>query len=302
MKIVVVGSIIVDLVARSARYPARGETVTGESMTIVPGGKGANQAVACARMGCSTELVGAVGADSFAAIALKSLADFGVGTGRVYRSARSPTGLASIVIDASASNTIVVIRGANDDLPADHLARAADLIAGADALLVQLESPLARVEQAMEIALRAQVPILLDPAPARQISDRLLALADFITPNEQETETLTGIAPATVPAANEAAAVLHRRGARNVVIKRGAQGCLVSSGGSHRCLEGPAVRAIDTVGAGDCFAGAMITRWLETRDLFAACRFANAAAALKVQRAGAQTGIPSREEVDASLR
>ncbi len=212
VKIVVVGSIVVDLVAHAARYPARGETVTGESMAIVPGGKGANQAVACARMGCSTELVGAVGEDSFAVIALKSLADFGVGTGQVHRSARSPTGLASIVIDASASNTIVVIRGANDDLPADHLARAAALIAGADALLVQLEIPLARVEQAMEIALRSQVPILLDPAPARQISDRLLALADFITPNEQETETLTGIAPTTVQAAVAAAGVLHRRG------------------------------------------------------------------------------------------
>ena len=302
MNIVVVGSIIVDLVARSARYPARGETVTGESLTIVPGGKGANQAVACAKMGCSTRIVGAVGVDSFAEIALKSLASFGVGTDLVYRSPGSQTGLACIVIDASSNNTIVVIRGANDDLPADHIDRAAGLIAGADALLVQLEIPLPLVERAMNLAIRSGVPILLDPAPALQIPDGLLALADFIVPNEQETETLTGIAPATAETSFEAAAILHGRGARNVVIKRGPRGCVVSTAEYRRSIEGASVKAVDTVGAGDCFAGAMISRWLETRDLFQACRFANAAAALKVQRPGAQTGIPSRQEVDAALR
>ena len=300
MKVVVVGSIIVDLVARAERYPARGETVTGQSLAIVAGGKGANQAVACARMGCATHLVGAVGQDAFAEIALQSLAHFGVGTDQVYRSPRAATGVACIVVDAAASNTIIVIRGANDDLPAAQLERAADLLAGADALLVQLEIPLPLVEQAMNLALRAGVPIVLDPAPARPVPDQLLALADFVVPNEQETEALTGIAPTTVERAFAAADVLHRRGARQVVIKRGAAGCVISAGEMRREIAGAAVRAVDTVGAGDCFAGAMIVRWLETRDIEEACRFATAAAALKVQRPGAQAGIPSRAEVDAA--
>jgi ribokinase len=302
MNIAVVGSIIVDLVAHAERPPHRGETVTGDSLRIVSGGKGANQAVACARMGCAVNLIGAVGQDAFAPIALDSLARFGVVTDGIHRSGRAATGLAFIVIDAASDNTILVLRGANDDLPDEHLDRMADRIAGADALLVQLEMPLPTVERAMRIAQRAGVPILLDPAPARQIPDGLLALADFITPNEQETKTLTGIDPATPEGARAAAAVLHRRGARHVVVKRGPGGCLVSAGGTQTEIAGRPVRAVDTVGAGDCFAGAMISHWLETRDLAAACRFANAAAALKVQRPGAQSGIPTRAEVEDLLR
>jgi ribokinase len=302
MNIAVVGSIIVDLVARAERPPNRSETVTGDTLRIVAGGKGANQAVACARMGCAVNLIGAVGQDAFAQIALDSLARFGVVTDGIHRSGRAATGLAFIVIDAASDNTILVLRGANDDLPDDHLDRMADRITGADALLVQLEMPLPTVERAMQIARRAGVPILLDPAPARQIADRFLGMADFITPNEQETKTLTGIDPATREAARAAAAVLHQRGARNVVVKRGPHGCLVSAGGTQTEIAGRPVQAVDTVGAGDCFAGAMISRWLETRDLVDACRFANAAAALKVQRPGAQSGIPARAEVEALLK
>ncbi len=301
MRIAIVGSIIVDLVARAERPPLAGETVTGNSLDIAPGGKGANQAVACARMGCEARLIGAVGTDAFAGIAVESLERAGVVADAVHRSARTRTGIAFIVIDAHAGNTILVLRGANDDLPADHLDRHADRITGADALLVQLEMPLAIVERAMVIARRAGVPVLLDPAPAREIPDRILALADVVTPNEQETRVLTGMDPTTPEAALAAAAVLHRRGAANAVVKLGARGCLVSSGGRQEFLAGFPAKAVDTVGAGDCFAGAMISRWLETRDLFAACRFANAASALKVQRPGAQSGIPTRAEVEAFL-
>jgi ribokinase len=301
MKVAVVGSIIVDLVARAERAPNPRETVTGTSLSIVPGGKGANQAVACARMGCSVELFGCVGTDAFADIALASLGRAGVAAGGILRSAASRTGIAFIVIDAASENTILVLRGANDDLPMSHLEAVAGRIAAADALLVQLEMPLPIVGRAMEIARRAGVPVLLDPAPALQIPDRFIAMADFITPNEQETRTLTGIDPATTGAALEAAAALHRRGARNVVVKRGALGCVASAGGDRAVIAGHEVRAVDTVGAGDCFAGALMSRWLETRDFFTACRFANAASALKVQRASAQSGIPSRGEVEGFL-
>ena len=301
MKIAIVGSIIVDLVARAARPPLAGETVTGDSLDIVPGGKGANQAVACARMGCEAGLIGSIGADAFAGIALESLGRAGVVSDGIFRSERSRTGIAFVVIDAAAGNTILVLRGANDDLPPAHLDLNAARITGADALLVQLEIPRPIVERAMEIARRAGVPVLLDPAPAREIPDSILGLADFVTPNEQETRVLTGIDPTTPEAALAAAAILHRRGAANVVVKLGARGCAVSSGGRREILAGFPAKAVDTVGAGDCFAGAMISRWLETRDLFEACRFANAASALKVQRPGAQAGIPTRAEVEAFL-
>ena len=274
----------------------------GESFSIVSGGKGANQAVACARMGCAASLVGVVGGDSFARVALDSLARFGVGTEQVHRAKHSRTGTAFIVVDASGENTILVIPGANNDFSVDFIERSSDCIAGADALLVQLEVPLRITERAMTIAHRAGVPILLDPAPARPVPDRLLALADFVVPNAQETKILTGMDPATLATAGKAADALHRRGVRNVVIKRGRQGCLVSMDGDRRNIPGLSVKPVDTVGAGDCFAGALISAWLETRDLVQACRFANAASSLKVQRPGPQTGIPSRREVVALLK
>ena len=302
MRITVVGSIIVDLVARAARPPQRGESVTGESLSIVPGGKGANQALACARMGCAASLVGSVGGDGFADIALGTLRSAGVDLEGVFRSEGSRTGVAFIVIGDRSDNTILVLRGANDDMPPAHLERMAGLIGGADALLVQLEMPLPIVEAAMGIARRAGVPVLLDPAPALQVPDSLIALADFITPNEQETRVLTGVDPATTEAALGAAAILRRRGARNVIVKRGADGCVASDGTAHWVIPGLPVRAVDTVGAGDCFAGAFISRWLGSRDLAGACRFANAASALKVQRHGAQAGIPTRAEVEELLQ
>ena len=302
MKVVVVGSIMVDLVTRCQRYPHRGETALADSFTVVPGGKGANQAVACARMGCQTTLIGSVGTDSFAKVALGNLDAFGVDTQNIFPSASSPTGIAAIVIDNTSENTILVTRGANNDLNVEHVDRCAEVIARSDALLVQLEICLPPVERAMQIAHRAGVPILLDPAPAQEIPDSFLALADFITPNEQETKILTGIDSVNLDAANRATDILHQRGARGVVLKRGSQGCLVSSNDRRENIPGVAVQSMDTVGAGDCFAGALIARWLESRDLFDACRFANVAASIKVQRHGPQAGIPLRREVDAQFK
>jgi ribokinase len=302
MKVVVVGSIMVDLVTRCQRYPDRGETVLADSFAVVPGGKGANQAVACARMGCQTTLIGCVGPDPFAKVALSHLEGFGVDTQKILHSASTNTGIASIVLDNTSENTILVTRGANNDLNVEHLDDCADLIARCDALLVQLEICLPTVERAMRIAHRTGVPILLDPAPAQDIPDSFLALADFITPNEQETHRLTGIPCVNLEAARRATEVLQRRGARRVVLKRGSQGCLTSSRDRQENIPGIAVQSVDTVGAGDCFAGALIARWLESHDLFEASRFANVAASLKVQRHGAQSGIPLRHEVEARFK
>jgi len=302
MKVAVVGSIMVDLVTRCQSYPARGESVLAESFTVIPGGKGANQALACARMGCEATLIGAAGVDPFAEIALKLLRESGIDTKPVFHSASCPTGTATILIDATSENTILVARGANNDLGVDHLDRCAGVITQADALLVQLEIPLQAVERAMQIAHGAGIPILLDPAPAQQIPDGLLELADFVTPNGQEAKTLTDVEPVDLEAAVRAAEILHRRGARQVVIKRGPEGCLVSTGDRREIVEGIAVKAVDTVGAGDCFAGALMARWLKSHDLFDACRFANVAASLKVERHGAQAGIPSLEEVNARFK
>lgn len=297
--VVVVGSIMVDLVTRCQHYPDRGKTVLADSFAVVPGGKGANQAVACARMGCHTTLIGSVGSDPFAKVALNNLEGFGVNTRNVLQSASSPTGIATIIIDGTSENTILVTRGANNDLNPEHLDGCAEVIAQSDALLVQLEICLPVVERAMQIAHRNGVPILLDPAPAQNIPDRFLALADFITPNEQEANILTGIESVNLETANRAIEILHRRGAREVVLKRGSHGCFISSKDRQENIPGIAVQAVDTVGAGDCFAGALIARWLESRDLFDASRFANVAASIKVQSHGAQSGIPLRHEVDA---
>lgn len=301
MQIVVVGSIMMDLVAYGSQYPACGESVMGDRFQMVSGGKGANQAIGCAKMGGEAVLLGAVGNDTFADLSLQSLARNGVNTRHVLHSDASGTGVAFITVNAEGENTIVVIRGANDDLEIKHLALFEKILENAAGLIVQLEIPLPVVKHVMSLAHGRGIPILLDPAPARQVPNELLAMASLITPNLQETETLTGIQVKNREDAIRAAKLLHGRKAARVIVKRGAEGCMISTENSLHEITGIPVKAMDTVGAGDCFAASLMVRWLECDDLVEACRFANAAAALKVQRHGAQDGIPLRREVEAFL-
>lgn len=302
MQITVLGSIMVDLVAYCREHPACGETVHGDRFEILSGGKGANQAIGCARMGSQSVMLGVVGNDRFADLPLQSLAGNGVDTSHVARLNGEETGTAFITVNSQADNTIIVLPGANDALETAHLGDLEGILEKSSALVVQLEIPLPVVEYAMRMADRMGIPILLDPAPARQVPDEMLAMASLITPNLQEVETLTGIRVECRDSATRAAHILHERKASRVIVKRGAAGCLISTGNTLHEIHGIPVKAVDTVGAGDCFAAALMVRWLECGDLIEACRFANAAAALKVQCPGAQAGIPSRQAVEALLK
>jgi len=286
-RVIVVGSINADLVVRAKRLPAPGETVTGGRFSRHGGGKGANQAVAAARLGARVAMVGAVGDDDLGAEALALLAGEGVDVDAVARSA-APTGVALIAVDAAGENQIAVASGANAELDADAVDRAVRA-AGPGAVLLGHEVPEAAV---LAGARAARGPVVLNPAPARPVPDELAALGPLLTPNAGEACELTG---EREPEA--AARALAARTGAPVLVTLGERGVLVLDGGAAERLAAPRVDAVDTTGAGDAFNGALATALAEGRDLRAAAAFAVAAAALSTRAAGAREGMPRREEV-----
>jgi len=294
--VVVVGSINMDLVARTPRIPLVGQTLIGSGFTTTPGGKGANQAVAVARLGYPVHIVGAVGDDVFGQALLDNLASAGVETAAVSR-VSGPSGVAQIMVADNGENSIVVVPGANGTVDPALVDRHADLIRAAGMVLCQLELPMPALEHTVALCAAAGVPLMLDPAPAATLSPELLTQAAWFTPNESEVAFyLDG------PSAPEAAAEnLHARGVDGVVLKRGAEGSYVSAYGIAASVPPFRVVAIDTVAAGDCFNGAFAVALLEGSDPVAAARFASAAAAISVTRSGAQAAMPSRTEVDSFL-
>jgi ribokinase len=295
--IVVVGSINMDLVAHAHRIPVPGQTVIGTGFDTTPGGKGANQAVAAARLGHPTHMIGAVGEDVFGQALLDNLAGAGVETAAVQR-VPGPSGVAPILIADSGENAIVVIPGANAKVEPAAVDRHADLIRSAGMVLCQLELPISTIKHTLALCAEGGVPVMLDPAPAAAIPEELWSQVAWATPNETEAafylgETLT---------AEEGAKRLLARGLKGIVLKRGAEGCYVAlAGGKAAWVSAFKVKAIDTVGAGDCFNGAFAVALLEGLDPFAAARFASAAAAISVTRNGAQASMPARAEVDEFL-
>ncbi len=300
-RIVVVGSINMDLVARVARLPRPGETVQGSSFMQVPGGKGANQAVAAARLGADVEMIGRVGDDAFGGQLVESLRGSGVRTDIVQTTANCPSGLALIGVEDSGQNAITVIGGANQYLTPTDIEAHAAAIAAADALLVQLEVPIATVVAAVSVASEHRVLTVLDPAPAPalELPSELFAV-DVLSPNQAEAEALTGVSVTTVADAVLASRKLHERGAPRVVIKLGKQGALAGESGSQPIhIPAPPVRVVDTTAAGDAFTAALAIALVEGQSLAAATRFACAAGSLATTRSGAQTAMPSRAEVEA---
>ncbi|MET9376464.1 ribokinase [Streptomyces sp. NPDC003035] len=291
--IVVLGSTNMDLVAFVPRAPARGETVTGREFRTIPGGKGANQAVAAARAGGDVSLIGAVGADDFGVRLRAALESAGVETD-LLRTAEGPSGTAHIVVDDEGGNAIVVVPGANGTVTSlDHGDEA--LIATADALLLQLELPLSAVTAGATTARRLGVRTVLTPAPAKPLPPELLAATDLLVPNEHEAATLTGIAD---PHAAAAALLAH---VPEVVITLGAAGCLHAARGSAPfTLPAPRVRAVDTTAAGDTFVGALAVALGEGRPVREALAWASTAASLSVQHEGASSSMPYRSEIDAA--
>ncbi|KQX13240.1 ribokinase [Streptomyces sp. Root431] len=292
--IVVLGSTNMDLVAYVPRAPARGETVTGRAFRTIPGGKGANQAVAAARAGAEVSMIGAVGADDFGARLRANLEHCSVDTD-LLRTAEGPSGIAHIVVDDEGGNAIVVIPGANAVLTSlSHGDEA--LIGTADALLLQLELPLSVVVEGATTARRLGVRTVLTPAPAQQLPPELLAAIDLLVPNEHEAAALTGL---TDP---RAAAQALLRDVPEVVVTLGAAGSLYAARDAEPVtVPAPRVTAVDTTAAGDTFVGALAVALAEGRPVPEALAWAQTAAALSVQREGASTSMPYRTEIEAAF-
>jgi ribokinase len=298
-KILVIGSSNTDMVVRADRLPRPGETVLGGTFFMNPGGKGANQAVAAARLGGQVAFVCKTGDDLFGSEARRLFREEGIDTSHLLTDPSAPSGVALITVDRQAENCIVVAPGANANLTPDDLRRAASAFEQADIVLLQLEIPMETVEQAALTACATGKRVVLNPAPATAIPARLLAALDLITPNETEAEAITGIRIADRRTADEAARRLAATGAKQVVITLGAQGALVYEAGQSRIVEGYPVRAVDTTAAGDVFNGALVVALAEGKPLEEAARFACKAAAISVTRPGAQGSIPTRAEVEA---
>jgi ribokinase len=295
--IVVVGSINMDLVTRCRQIPVPGQTVTGTGFETTPGGKGANQAVAAARLGYPTAIIGAVGEDVFSQSLLNNLSQASVSTQAVTR-VPGPSGVAAILLAANAQNSIVIVAGANGRVDRAAIDNHAELIRSAGMVLCQLEIPMDTLSYTLDFCARANVPVMLDPAPAAALPEAAWKQVAWFTPNETEAAFYVGDAVSVEDTAKR----LLAKGLPGVVLKRGGDGAFVTvAEGKGEWVKPFKVNAIDTVGAGDCFNGAFAVALSEGKSPWAAARFASAASAISVTRKGAQASMPSRAEVDVFL-
>ena len=297
-KITVIGSSNTDLVAKVPRMPALGETILGAEFIVAAGGKGANQAVAAARLGGEVTFISKVGNDDFGDRALESFKRDGIITDFVFRTEDAPTGVALIFVDEKGENTIAVAEGANSRLSPEEVTQAKASIISSDIVLLQLEIPMRTVEQAVFIASKANVPIILNPAPAQPITNpSLLEKIIFLTPNESEAALLTEMRIEDEASVLEAGKELLESGASNVILTLGSLGAMLVN--SKKSIRIPArrVEAVDTTAAGDVFNGALAFVIAGGKDIESAIVFANAAAALACTRMGAQPSIPTIDEV-----
>lgn len=300
--IVVVGSINMDLVGKTERMPRGGETLMGSDFRMVPGGKGANQAVAVARAGGHVKMMGRVGADVFGEQHIANFRDNGVDTHLVQITPGVPTGVAIILVDSAGENSIVVVAGANNSVTPEDLQAAQGILETADIVLLQLEIPLETVEAAIRIAKEAGVPVILDPGPARPLKPETLAQVDIITPNEHEAQVLAGEEMHNMDDAYRIAAKLLGYGIKTVLLKLGGDGVIIATAEGMEHIPAHRVTVEDTTAAGDSFAGGLAVALAEGYSLRNAVLFANAVGALAVTRLGAQSAIPTRAEIEAFMK
>jgi ribokinase len=302
-RILVLGSLNVDLVQRVARIPFAGETLKGGSLEIFVGGKGANQACAAARLGARVRMAGMLGTDVFSARVLAELQDMGVDTTSIVQS-EGACGSAVIFVLPNGENSIVISPGANARVSVDFAIQALEGMEAGDLLLCQLEIPMPAVEAGLREARRRNFMTMLDPAPAASLSEELLAWVDILTPNQIEAAVLTGLPtpPSNMSEAEHCARELIRRGANTVIVKMGEQGCLLAGAGGCHAVPGFRVPVADTTAAGDTLNGALAAALARDCGIIEALVFANAAAALSVTKPGAISSIPARSEVDDFLR
>jgi ribokinase len=299
----VFGSLNMDLVCQTARLPQPGETVSGNQFQTVPGGKGANQAVAAARLGANTTMVGRVGDDEFGQALIDSLKKAGVDTHNVIVDQSASTGVALIVVDESGNNQIVVVSGANGKVDENDVQRLAQQFQPGDFLLLQFEVPVNVVMAAIATAKEKGVTVIMDPAPVQSdLPERFFALVDVLTPNQVEASQLVGFPVTDAQSAADAAQALVKRGVNLVMVKLGADGVVVATKDDYFHQPAFAVEAIDTVAAGDAFNGGLAVALVEGMTLAAAGIFASAVAACSVTQQGAQSAMPTQEVVKALLK
>ena len=300
--IVVVGSSNMDLVAKAPKIPVIGETLTGSDFFMVPGGKGANQAVAAATLGAEVIFIAKLGNDVFASASLENFKRVGINLKHIAQLDGVPSGIAIIAIDDNGKNIIIVVPGANGKLLPNDVDAAQEDIARAAVVVAQLEVPIETVLQAARTAKANHVPFILDPAPARPLSDELLSLVDIIKPNETEAETITGIHVTDEASAGKAADILLGKGVKTVIITLGDKGFLLADKDGKEMIGNYQVKAVDSTAAGDAFTGAVAFGIASGKSVKEAAVYANAVAAISVTRLGAQPSMPTKDEVDAFIK
>ncbi|RCJ39648.1 ribokinase [Nostoc minutum NIES-26] len=303
MSIIVFGSINIDLVATAPRLPVAGETLLGEDFFKIPGGKGANQAVALARLGIPTQMVGRVGADSFGAELVSNLQAAGVQTDNIFVDETVSSGVAIITVGHTGENQIIVIPGANGRVNQEDVERLSHLLPAATALLLQLEIPIAAVVAVAKAARNANIKVILDPAPAQSnLPDELYPLVDIITPNEVEAGQLVGFVVDGEKSAAKATEILLQRGVKSAIVKLGAKGIVCATAEETFFVPAFPVHAVDTVAAGDAFNGGLAAALFTGLSLNQAVIWGAAAGALAATKLGAQTSLPDKLTFDAFLK
>lgn len=301
-RVCVIGSANVDYTVAVSRLPLPGETVSGGTLLVNLGGKGANQAVAARRMGAEVRMIGCVGDDADGRRIREDLAAAGIGVDGLRASRDTATGIALIVVDEAGRNQIAVAPGANHRLTVEMTAAYAETIAWAEVVVCQLETPLPVVRWALGEARRRRIRTMLDPAPVRQLDAELLALVDFLTPNELEAASLAGLPPGSLESARAAAGRLRAAGVGTVLVTLGAHGVFACSGDGAAHFPAYPVEAVDTTAAGDAFNGALAVGLAGGGSLDQTISLAGAAAALACTKRGAQDSLPGRAEVEAFAR
>ena len=296
--ILVIGSLNADLVVRAPRFPQPGETISGEDLQTLPGGKGANQAVAAARLGTSVSMLGRVGKDNFGDYLLQNLQSNQVDTNHVQREDGS-TGTAIIIVDSNGQNSIVLSPGANGKVSPTDVETLP--LSGFSLLLLQLEIPIETVLSAARRAKDSGLRVLLNPAPAYSLPDELITRSDYLVPNENELNLLTNQTVNDIPSAERAARILLERGAQTVIVTLGANGALIVTKENSKHIPAFKVNVVDTTAAGDAFIGGFASALLQDKSLEDAVRYGCGCGALATTKFGAQPSLPTKEEVETYL-
>ena len=302
-KVVVFGSFVVDLMARSPHLPERSETVKGSYFQMGAGGKGFNQGVACHKVGADMTMVTKLGKDTFSDVCLNTMKELNMDQDYILISDDKPTGIALIMVDENTGdNQITVVPSACNDIKISELESLEDLIKEADYVLLQYEVNQDANEKIKELALKNNTKVIVNTAPYVEVDDEFYNNLYMVTPNEVEAEAVTGVKVGSMENAKKAASIFREKGVENVLITLGSKGVFVSDGNREEIIDSFKVKTVDTTGAGDAFNGGFLAALSEGKDIWQAAVYANAVAALSVQKLGTTPSMPSREEVDDFLK